>query len=492
MVKVTLKKVISKSGFKKFIANTEKILESPISIKDTKGNLLFGDNDSLSYEYPVKYDDIIMGSVCGEKRVYILADLLSFWSTVEYEKKALGQELLEKYREVNFYFNVTEQLASNPEPQDVAQFLIEESKRLIKVGDISIILIEDENEEILASSRTEDYSLGMVKTYRLIIHHTLANNKGEVINHFPTDKRYVEGEIKIHSLMCAPLTINDKVLGVIIVSSEESTNYSAGDFKLLSMLAYQIAAAIENSKLFAKLKDTIEDLKNKQDELNKSIKTRMEFGNIFISVVFMVSLYTFVLTLLNHSNVGDKGIYIISRLIEGVFVLTNVWLVFRSKLPLESFGITIKSAKKSIIESLFISAVLMAALVGLKAYLINHLPAFHGEPIITWKYVGWDYLTYILVAPLQEFLCRGILQNSIQRFLVGPLNWLWAIILTSSLFGVFHIHESIELGIAAIIGGILWGWMFVRHKTLIGVSINHFLIGNWLGVLGLWNIIAHN
>ncbi|GAB6179670.1 hypothetical protein JCM14036_09890 [Desulfotomaculum defluvii] len=491
MIKVTLKKIISKSGFKEFITNTEKILGSPICIKDTRGKFLFGSSDSLPYEYAVKCNDSIVGSICGEKRVYIIADLLSFWITIEYEKKALGQELLEKYREVNFYFNVTEQLASNPEPLEVARFLIEESKRLIKYGDISIILIEDEGKKVLSSSQNEDYSLEVAKTCRLIIDSTLNNNKGEVINNFPSDKRYIEEKIKVNSLMCAPLAIKDKVLGVIIVSSRESADYSAGDLKLLSTLAYQIAAAIENARLFAKLKETIEDLKDKQDELSKSIKTRMEFGNIFISVVLMVSLYTLLITLLNNTDVGAKEMYAISRAIEIAFVLTNVWLVFRSKLPLESFGITTKNTKKSIIESLIISAVLMAALAGLKVYLVNNLPSFQGEPVMSWRYVGWDYLTYIIVAPLQEFLCRGILQNSIQRFLVGPLNWLWAIVLTSSLFGVFHIHESIELGIAAILGGLLWGWMFVRHKTLVGVSINHFLIGNWLGVLGLWNIITH-
>jgi len=491
MIKVTLKKIISKNGFKKFMANTEKILGSPICVKDAEGKHLLGTSDSLPYEYPVKCNDLIAGSICGEKEVYIIADLLSFWLTTEYEKKALGQELLEKYREVNFYFNVTEQLASNPEPHEVAKFLIEESKRLIKYGDISIILTEDEGKKVLSSSQTEDYSLEVAKTCRLIIDSTLTSNKGEVINNFPSDDRFIKEKIKVNSLICAPLAIKNKVLGVIIVCSEEAADYSAGDLKLLSTLAYQVAAAIENARLFAKLKETIEDLKDKQDELNKSIKMRMEFGSIFISVVLMVSLYTLLITLLHNTDVGDNAIYAISRAIEIVFVLTNVWLVFRSKLPLQSFGITIKNAKKSIIESLIISAVLMAALAGLKAYLVNNLPSFHSETIISWKYVGWDYVTYIIVAPLQEFLCRGILQNSIQRFLVGPLNWLWAIVLTSSLFGVFHIHESIELGITAIIGGLLWGWMFVRHKTLIGVSINHFLIGNWLGVLGLWNVITH-
>jgi len=178
-------------------------------------------------------------------------------------------------------------------------------------------------------------------------------------------------------------------------------------------------------------------------------------------------------------------------LVEVMFVCANVWLVFRSGQPWSSFGLTLKNAKRPIIESLVASAILMIVLVVLKIYLVRTLPAFHGESILAWKYVDWGYATYIFVAPLQEFICRGVLQGSIQRFLIGPLNWLWAIFLTSSLFGIFHIHESLELGLVAIIGGILWGGMYARHKTLIGVSINHFLIGNWIGILGFWDIITH-
>lgn len=487
-----LVKLISKKGFKAFIADTEGLIQSPLCIKDAFGKALIGSAEKKPYKYPVRHDDDIAGWVCGEKNVSAVADLLSFWLVLEHEKKALGRELLEKYREIAFYFNITEQLVENLDLKDTARFLLDEAKRLIKAGDVTIVLLENDGMEILASSAPEGYAGDVLKVCRTVIDRVVVKVKSEVINNLPADHRYVKGNIRVSSLICAPLAIRKKVLGVMLVSSEQPADFTAGDLKLLSMVAYQTAASIENTRLFARLKETVEDLKQKKEELTASIKVRMEFSNIFISVVLMVCLYTFVIVLLNKTRAGHGELYIISRLVEITFVLANVWLVFRSRQPLSSFGLTLENTKKSIIESLAVSTLLMIALAIVKIHLVKTQPAFHGEPVLAWKYVGWDYAAYILVAPLQEFLCRGVLQGSIQRFLVGRLSWLWAVILTSSLFGVFHIHESLELGIMAIIGGILWGGMYVRHKNLIGVSINHFLIGNWLGVLGLWDVITHS
>jgi len=491
MNKKLLRKLAVKKSFKSFISDIENLIQSSICIKDETGKILIGNETKTDFEYPIKYNEQIVGWVSGERQLSAIAELLSFWLILESEKISLGKELLDRYREITFYFNITEQLAGNHEPKDMASFLIEEAQRIIKGEDFSILLMENTTVELLASSKPEGYSLEILQVCRFVVDSVLTNGKAEIINELPEDPRYVHGKAAVHSLMCAPLTINNKILGVIMVSSGQDTNFTAGDLKMLSTVAYQTAATIENAKLIANLKESIADLQQKKEELTQSINVRMEFSHIFISVVLMFCLYTFLLAFLNNIQTGEQGLYIASRSLEIIFVLANVWLVFRSGLPLASFGVTMVNAKKAIWESLLISAVLMSVLVLVKLYLIKSSPAFRGTSIITWKYVGWDYVTYILVAPLQEFLTRGVLQGSMQRFLMGRYNWLWATILTSTLFGVFHIHESLELGIAAILGGLLWGGMYARHKNLIGVSLNHFLIGNWLGILGLWEIITH-
>jgi len=55
---------------------------------------------------------------------------------------------------------------------------------------------------------------------------------------------------------------------------------------------------------------------------------------------------------------------------------------------------------------------------------------------------------------------------------------------------MFHIHESIVLGLTSISFSTLWGLMYVRHRTIVGISLSHFLIGNWAGVIGFWSLLT--
>jgi hypothetical protein len=48
------------------------------------------------------------------------------------------------------------------------------------------------------------------------------------------------------------------------------------------------------------------------------------------------------------------------------------------------------------------------------------------------------------------------------------------------------VYSSIALATAALLTSWLWGWMYHRQKTLVGVSLSHFLIGNATGLMGYW------
>ncbi len=84
----------------------------------------------------------------------------------------------------------------------------------------------------------------------------MISGRAQIINDVGSDPRYKEGKNKVSSLMCAPLKINDRVLGVINISSEEPYQYSSMDLKLFSALALQTAVSIENAIFFENLRET--------------------------------------------------------------------------------------------------------------------------------------------------------------------------------------------------------------------------------------------
>lgn len=241
--------------------------------------------------------------------------------------------------------------------------------------------------------------------------------------------------------------------------------------------------------VYDRLKKSYQDLEEKNEEVEKSYRKQIELGFLFTSVIFVISLYTFFIGIFNidfNHVYAQTVLYVTSRLLELLVLLVMVAIVLKSTVPLSGFGVTLAGWRKSLRESLLATIPLMLAMAGGKWLLMEHTGLFSDGSVVSWHYFDWSYVTYLAVAPLQEFVTRGVFQSSIQRLLISRYDWLLAISITSLVFGALHLHSSVYLGLAAFATSWLWGILFARHQTLVGVSVSHFLIGNWSGLLGFW------
>jgi membrane protease YdiL (CAAX protease family) len=233
------------------------------------------------------------------------------------------------------------------------------------------------------------------------------------------------------------------------------------------------------------LEKTIEELKDKNEQLEQSIKMRNHLNFVFMNTVALLSFFSFVLAVLKTSASGASAtsIFIVSRLIEISILVSSIMLIVRSKLPLSEFGLTLKNLPRAIKESLLATVAAIVLCTFLKFILVRY-HIVSDTSVLRFSNVGWTFAFYILVAPLQEFLGRGVVQGTLQRIVPGKYGWIMAIILTSLVFGTLHLYISTSFALASMIGSFLWGWLYLRHGTIAGISLSHFLIGLWLGVLG--------
>lgn len=265
---------------------------------------------------------------------------------------------------------------------------------------------------------------------------------------------------------------------------------SREQFRELTQLFPQVFGGIFK-KLYGQLKLSFLHLEEKNKQLRQSLKTRAELGFIFISTVVIVSIYAFVIRIFHTESMqgaqADGLNYFINRAIELFALGTIIAIIVKSKLPLSSFGVTFRRSKRAIAEGLAVSAVVIVAMTAVKWWMLDRgIIAFEHRQVLVFSLLDWTYLTYALVVPLQEFIARGVVQSSIHRLLTGKYSGFWAVMVTSLIFGAMHLHSSIALGLAALFSSWLWGWMYTRHHNLIGVSLSHFLISNWAGLLGFW------
>ncbi len=81
----------------------------------------------------------------------------------------------------------------------------------------------------------------------------LANQRPLIIHDLAADERFntpAEQELPVRSLLCAPLLSKSRLIGLLAVFNKKSaTEFSAGDQRLLSIIAAQSAQVIENARL---------------------------------------------------------------------------------------------------------------------------------------------------------------------------------------------------------------------------------------------------
>jgi membrane protease YdiL (CAAX protease family) len=233
-----------------------------------------------------------------------------------------------------------------------------------------------------------------------------------------------------------------------------------------------------------RLERALEEIRRTNVALLEASQTRAEFGTMASFIIIVLSLYTISLAFMQ--NVIKLDINLRRTSVEGIsfgFLVLQIAMALAFTMKHRpkpyAYGWTMRNWKKSLLESAGWSVAVLAVLVCIKLVLIRMAPTEHQYPVFDWGYWGgWmSVVMYLFVAPSQELVGRGFLQNSIEKFLTGKTRTWLAIVLTSVQFGVVHLHFSFATGIIAMLSGLLFGTMFARQRTLVGVSVAHFVLG---------------
>jgi CRP/FNR family transcriptional regulator, cyclic AMP receptor protein len=224
-------------------------------------------------------------------------------------------------------------------------------------------------------------------------------------------------------------------------------------------------------------------------------RTRAMMGRFVVFMAFQMVTYTLALRLATDvlpANITPSALTVPLILAWSAGLL---WLIKRSGLPFEVFGVTLRGWRPALREALRWTFLVCAAATVFKLVLIWTNPAFAGERLFNLSGVLdprtstsdlWAALAlavvYGVLAPIQEFIIRGGLQTSLQRCLVGPSATLRAVLVSNALFASAHFHLSLGFAVVVFFPGLLWGALFARQRNLVGVSLSHVLCG-WFGFL---------
>ncbi len=252
MVKINLKRVLAKKEISSILSELIRTIDTPISIWDLEGKpLIENGNTQLLDKYPVELAGEVIGWVIGTEKASPVASLLSYLAKNEFETKTLARETLDRYKEINLIYNISGKITACLDLKEVAKLVIDEARRLRAGDNGSLMLLNKETGkfEVIAAFGQQSNTKAPIEIGQGIAGNVVLTGRGEIINDVGSDPRFVKGHNKVNSMICVPLKIHERAIGVINISSEEPFNYTAADLKLFMSLASQAASAIENAIL---------------------------------------------------------------------------------------------------------------------------------------------------------------------------------------------------------------------------------------------------
>lgn len=256
MTQVNLHKLLGRrSRLSAALAPFLQSLGPDLSIRDAGGDWLAGAQAERSVEvdrWPVLLPEQTIGWVSGSgppERLAALAELLSYAAGQEAEKRSLATEVLDRYRELNLLYTLSEKLAANPQPAAMAATALDQAGRLIPspAGMVFMLCGDSRHPEQMATTGDAD-RLCAAEVSANLLARVMASGQPELENGVPFSgvSRDDCGSL---SLLCAPLKTESHVLGALLLAREAPQDFAAGDLKLLNSVALQAAPVLELARL---------------------------------------------------------------------------------------------------------------------------------------------------------------------------------------------------------------------------------------------------
>jgi class 3 adenylate cyclase len=247
-----LRSTIGNDGIQNILNALQPATGKGFCIIDSAGKIIFG-NQEEGQEFPVFSEDEKIGMVKGSMEAEKVAGLLNHLIKKEAEKKKLGSEVLNLYKEINLIFNFSEKLAQTINAPSICSITLDEATHVINCESGVVVLLDGAKQkpEIVAQYCAPFFDTVNIYEESSAIHKIIVSGQSEIVS---GDNLLEETGIfhGFNSLIYSALKVNDRILGAIILAGNETIPYTAGQLKLLTTLALQASAAIESALLYEK------------------------------------------------------------------------------------------------------------------------------------------------------------------------------------------------------------------------------------------------
>lgn len=198
---------------------------------------------------------------------------------LQVENATLIEKLWDRVRDMEYIENVTEMLTSTLDLRVVLEKVMTITKITIECETCSIILLNSDTGElefvVALGERGDKIEFMKLKPGQGIAWWVLENRKPAIVHDVKNDPRFYGGVdensgFETRSMIAVPLFLKDKTVGVIeVINKLDDERFDEKDQKMLTMIARQIAIAIDNARLAEDLMRS----KTRIEEYSKDLET---------------------------------------------------------------------------------------------------------------------------------------------------------------------------------------------------------------------------
>jgi PAS domain S-box-containing protein len=190
----------------------------------------------------------------SEKHLKILS-VLARQAAVAIENARMFE--MEKRRAEHFHLisRVAQDIASSLDFDQLARKIVEEVHQNFGYNHVVLLMYDEETEEMVVTHQAGEYSHFVQIGYRQSIREGLVGRcyrMGELIlcRDVENDPEYKPVVPDLGSELVVPIKRGEKVVGVLVIESDQKDAFSEWDVRSMRILSDQIAIALENARLY--------------------------------------------------------------------------------------------------------------------------------------------------------------------------------------------------------------------------------------------------
>jgi signal transduction histidine kinase/ActR/RegA family two-component response regulator len=239
----------------------------------------------------------------------------------------LYEDSLAKIRQLSALYEIGKTLSSTLDLDGLFKKALELLKDHLGYAGYAILLLDRERDELYIKQMLGGNVTEIKKTkFRVGVDGIVGwvAKTGEVVYapDVSKDSRYIPAGPCVKSQAAFPLKVRNQLFGVLNIESDELNGFDEEDLKTLSSFASQMSISIENAQLFSDLKQTLQELKQAQDQIVQAEKLRAmgemasgvahDFNNVLAVVLGNIQLLLYQLDHLSPEEIRE-GLKVIER-----------------------------------------------------------------------------------------------------------------------------------------------------------------------------------